>query len=138
MQDNGKKKENIMLKLLLVSPDENSLSGLASALKEHEDVDICWADSGERALDIASDPAIDLVVTDELLGDMTGFEFASRLLSVNPRINCASVSNLSPEEFHEASEGLGLMAQLPIHPNKEDANKLLQHLRNLKGLTGGA
>jgi CheY-like chemotaxis protein len=127
-----------MLKLLLVSPNKASLSGLASALAEHGDVDLSWAESGEKALEIASDTAIDLVVTDERLGDMTGLEFAGRLLSVNPIINCASVSHLSPENFHEVSEGLGLMAQLPIQPSKEDAEELLQHLRHLKSLTGGA
>jgi len=127
-----------MLKLLLVSPNKASLSGLASALVEHGDVDLSWAESGEKALDIASDTAIDLVVTDERLGDMTGLEFAGRLLSVNPIINCASVSHLSPENFHEVSEGLGLMAQLPIQPSKEDAEKLLQRLRNLKSHMGGA
>ncbi|TET86692.1 MAG: response regulator [Desulfobacteraceae bacterium] len=127
-----------MLKLLLVSPNKASLSGLASALAEHGDVDLSWAESGEKALDIASDTAIDLVVTDERLGDMTGLEFAGRLLSVNPIINCASVSHLSPENFHEVSEGLGLMAQLPIQPSKEDAEKLLQRLRNLKSHMGGA
>ena len=127
-----------MLKLILVSPNKASLSGLASALAEHGDVDLSWAESGEKALEIASDTAIDLVVTDERLGDMTGLEFAGRLLSVNPIINCASVSHLSPENFHEVSEGLGLMAQLPIQPSKEDAEKLLQRLRNLKSLMGGA
>ena len=127
-----------MLKLLLVSPNKASLSGLASALAEHGDVDLSWAESGEKALDIASDTAIDLVVTDERLGDMTGLEFAGRLLSVNPIINCASVSHLSPENFHEVSEGLGLMAQLPIQPSKEDAEELLQRLRNFKSLMGGA
>jgi len=127
-----------MLKLLLVSPNKASLSGLASALVEHGDVDLSWAESGEKALEIASDTAIDLVVTDERLGDMTGLEFAGRLLSVNPIINCASVSHLSLEDFHEVSEGLGLMAQLPIQPGKEDAEELLQHLRHLKSLTGGA
>ncbi len=126
-----------MLKLLLVSLDEDSLSGLASALREHGDVDLSWAESGEKALDIASDTAIDLVVTEERLGDMTGLEFARRLLSVNPMINCASVSRLSSENFHEVSEGLGLMAQLPIQPGKEDAEELLQRLRNLKNLMGG-
>jgi len=126
-----------MLKLLLVSPDEGSLSGLASALMEHGDVDLSWTESGETALDIVSDTAIDLVVTEERLGDMTGLEFARRLLSVNPMINCASVSRLSSENFHEVSEGLGLMAQLPIQPGKEDAEELLQRLRNLKKLMGG-
>ncbi|MBL7177905.1 MAG: response regulator [Desulfobacteraceae bacterium] len=127
-----------MLKLLLVSPDKVSLSGFASALLEHGDVDLSWAESGEKALDIASEIAIDLAVTDERLGDMTGLEFAGRLISVNPMINCASVSHLSPENFHEASEGLGLMAQLPVKPGNEDAKKLLQRLRQLKSLMADA
>jgi len=124
-----------MLKLLLVSPDKDSLSAFASALVKDGDVDLSWAESGERALEIASDTNIDLAVTEERLGDMTGLEFAGRLLSVNPMITCASVSSLSPEDFHEASEGLGLMAQLPIQPGKKHAEELLQRLRYLKNLT---
>lgn len=123
-----------MLKLLLVSSNKTSLSGLASALAEHRDVSLSGAESGEEALDLASDIAVDLVVTDERLRDMTGLEFAARLLSVNPMINCASVSQLSSENFHEASEGLGLMAQLPVQPGKEDAENLLHRLRGLKRL----
>ena len=125
-----------MFKLLLVSPDEASLSGLASALAEYGDVDFSWAESGEQALNVVSNTAIDLVITDERLGDMTGLEFADRLLSVNPRVNCAAVSQITPENFHDASVGLGLMAQLPVRPGKEDAEKLIQCLRHLKGLIG--
>ena len=123
-----------MLKLLIVSPDKNSLYGLASALAEHDDVELSWAESGKNAMEIASDSTIDLVVTDESLGDMTGLEFAGRLLSVNPMINCASVSSLSPEKFHEVSEGLGIMIQLPFQPGKEHAEELLQRLKRLKKL----
>ena len=123
-----------MLKLLLVSPDKDAMSALASALAKHGDVELSWAESGGKALGLASDTAVDLVVTDESLGDMTGLEFAQRLLSVNAMINCAAVSRLSPEEFHEASEGLGLLAQLPIRPGEEEAEDLLQRLKNLKNL----
>ena len=126
-----------MLKLLLVSPDKDSLSGFASALMEHSDVDLLWAESGETALDIASDTAIDLVVADERLGNTTGLELAADLLSVNPMISCATISGLTPEKFHEASEGLGIMAQLPIHPRKEHAELLLHQLRKIKNLTSG-
>ncbi len=126
-----------MLKILLVSPNKGSLSALASAWAESGAVDLMWAESGTMALGIASDTAIDLVVTDERLGDMTGLEFAGKLLAVNPMINCASVNHLPPEAFHEASEGLGLMAQLPVHPDKEHAEELLQRLKYIKGLMAG-
>ena len=130
-------KEANLFKLLLVSPDKYSLSGLALALVEHGDVDLSWEKSGEAALGIVADTAIDLVVVDEKLGDMTGLEFAGRLLSVNPMVNCASVSRLSPDKFHEISEGLGLMAQLPIQPGKEHAEELLQRLKYLRYLMAG-
>ena len=125
-----------MLTLLLVSHDKNSLSDLSSALADHSDVELLWAGSGKAALDIASSgTTIDLVVADEGLGDMTGLELAGKILSVNPMINCASVSRLSPEEFHEASEGLGVLAQLPIKPGKKHAEELVQRLKYIKNLS---
>ena len=126
-----------MLKLLLVSSNKDALSDFASALVQHSDVDLSWAASGEIALGIVSEAAVDLIVTDETLGDMTGLEFAGRLLEVNPFVNCATMSCLSPEKFHEASEGLGLMTQLPARPGKAHAEDLLQRLRDLKDLISG-
>ena len=35
-------------------------------------------------------------------------------------INSAAVSSLSPEKFHEASEGLGILPQLPPRPGAHD------------------
>ena len=126
-----------MLLLMVVSPGNDFLSDLALALVEHDDVRLLWVESAEKALDIASVKAIDLIITDERLRDSTGLELAARLLTVNPMINCASVSHLSHESFHEASEGLGIMAQLPIHPGKEHAESLLHRLRQIKNLTTG-
>ena len=125
-----------MMKLLLVSPDKRSLSELASALNEHDDVELLTTESGEKALAIVSERAIDLVVTDEELGDMAGLEFARRLILLNPMINCATVSGLGAERFHEVSDGLGLMDQLPTRPGKEDAERLLRNLRLIEGQIG--
>ena len=52
-------------------------------------------------------------------------------------INSAAVSPLSPEEFHEASEGLGVLVQLPVDPGKFEAEDLLKRLKNLKDFTAG-
>jgi len=125
-----------MMKLLLLNPDKSSLSELASALKEYDDLELLTTESGEKALAMVSESAVDLVVTDEELGDMTGLEFARRLISLNPMINCATVSGLEPERFHEVSEGLGLMDQLPTRPGKENAERLLRNLRLIKGEIG--
>jgi hypothetical protein len=56
------------------------------------------------------------------------------LLMVNAMVNTAVVSPLSDQEFHEASEGLGVLARLPLMPDKRDAARLLHKLRQLFGL----
>ena len=127
-----------MHRLLLVTPNKDSLSLLAATLAAQGGVDLSWAQSGGKALDMISDTAFDLVVTDERIGDMTGLELAAKLILINPMINCAAVSSLSPEDFHEASEGLGLMDQLPLRPGKEKADNLLQRLIDIKKLMGRA
>ncbi len=126
-----------MIRLLLVTPYRKSLFELASAMEKYDDVKLTWTESGQKALDMLSETSVDLVVTDKELGDMTGLEFAEKLLRVNPMINCAVLSSLPSDEFHEASEGLGVLAQLPLRPAKADAEKLLKRLKTLKDLTAG-
>jgi len=126
-----------MIHLLLATPYRKSLFELASVMEKYDDVELTWTESGKKALDMFSETSVDLVVADKELGDMTGLEFANKLLRVNPMINCAVLSPLPSDEFHEASEGLGVFAQLPLRPVKEDAEKLLKRLKNLKDLTAG-
>jgi len=122
-----------MFKVLLVTPNQADLVTLASALEQYKNVQMSWVTSGSQTLDRASETHVDLVVTDENLGDMTGLELAERLLKLNPMINCALISTLSTEEFHEAGEGLGIMAQLPISPGADHADKLLNRLKKIVG-----
>ena len=124
-----------MIKLLLVTPHRNSLLELASAMEKYDDVELTWTDSGQNALDKLSETSVDLVVIDKELGDMTGLEFAENMVRLNPMINCAVLSSLPSDEFHEASEGLGVFAQLPLRPAKADAETLLKDLKKLKELT---
>jgi len=124
-----------MIKLLLVTPHRNSLLELASAMEKYDDVELTWTDSGQNALDKLSETSVDLVVIDKELGDMTGLEFAENMVRLNPMINCAVLSSLPSDEFHEASEGLGVFSQLPLRPAKADAETLLKDLKKLKELT---
>jgi len=44
------------------------------------------------------------------------------------------VTPLSEEEFHEASEGLGVLGRLPVEPGASDAAELLRRLRTVLGI----
>ncbi len=123
-----------MNKLLMVTPDKAPFNEFALVLEQNDDVELSWAETGQRALDMVSGMSFDLVVVDEKLGDMTGIEFIETLVSVNPMINCAAVSPLPSDEFHEVSEGLGILAQLPVLPGAKDAEDVLKRLNHLKKL----
>mmetsp|Transcript_4917 Transcript_4917/g.2741 ORF Transcript_4917/g.2741 Transcript_4917/m.2741 type:complete len:123 (+) Transcript_4917:8133-8501(+) len=116
--------------VLLISPTKTSLFNLAATLEDNN-IYVAWAESGSIAFSMISEKTFDLVITDESLGDMTSLEFAKKLVTVNPMINCAVVSSLSSEDFHEASEGLGILMQLPPQPDKIHTENLLQHLNNI-------
>jgi CheY-like chemotaxis protein len=121
-----------MIKLLLVTLDKESFRDFTLALAQNDDVELSRSESGQEALAILSENLFDLVIVDENVGDMTGIEFMKKLLSINPMINCAAVSPLPDDAFHEVSEGLGVLVQLPVKPGKPDAENLLKRLKGLK------
>ena len=121
-----------MIKLLLVTLDKESFRDFTLALAQNDDVELSRSESGQEALAILSENLFDLVIVDENVGDMTGIEFMKKLLSITPMINCAAVSPLPDDAFHEVSEGLGVLVQLPVKPGKPDAENLLKRLKGLK------
>ncbi len=123
-----------MTQLLLVTPDQANFSELSAEI-EKQGASVSWAASGRRALEMLADTTVDLVLTDESLGDMSGLEFVAQLVAINPMTNCAAVSSLSPKAYHEASEGLGILMQLPPEPGAADGQRLLTHLNQILGLT---
>ncbi|MBC8246600.1 MAG: hypothetical protein H8E81_03365 [Deltaproteobacteria bacterium] len=82
-----------------------------------------------------SEKSFDLAVADENIAGASGLEFAEKLVSVNPMINCAVVSPLSSKDFHEASEGLGVLMQLPVRPDEKQAQMLIKRLKKVLNLT---
>ncbi|MBT3310570.1 MAG: response regulator [Desulfobacterales bacterium] len=123
-----------MLRILLASTDKDSLFDLKTGFEEGG-AQIVWAVTCGDIFLRLKEEKFDLIVIDEKLPEMNGLECIEKLIYLNPMLNCASISSLSPDEFHEASEGLGLLMQLPEKPDKEDALKLLDHLKIILNLT---
>jgi len=110
------------------------MSAFKAGLEEN-DAQIKWAESGSYALSMIAERNFDIVVTDENLGDMTGLELIKTVIAQKPMVNCAVVSSLLSEDFHEASEGLGILMQLPVNPGHEYAEELLEHLKKILNLS---
>jgi len=123
-----------MIGLLFVGSSTDSFKKMIKALQDDLNVTIEQAGSGGGTLAWLLKNSADLVVAAEQLDDMNGLEFAKKLVIQNPMVNCALVSSLSEDDFHEASEGLGILAKLPPDPGEPEAVDLLKKIRAIKGL----
>ncbi len=124
-----------MTRLLFVGSGADSFEKMTKALQAGRGVAIEQVGSGGDALVWLLENSADLVVAAEHLDDMDGLEFARKLVLQNPMVTCALVSSLNDDDFHEASEGLGILAKLPPDPGEPDAVRLLKKLRVINGLT---
>lgn len=88
-------------------------------------------ESALAALDMAASLESDFVIVDETMRGGPPLAFVGELLKVNARLTTAVISSLSEEKFHEESEGLGVLAQIPFAPTKRDGEQLLEKLRCL-------
>jgi len=118
-----------MLRILLVTNERSRFSSLVQGLKAGFDGSIEWADSVEEARKKAIGTSVDVMILDEKIDGGTNLDIAHRMVLTNPTIHLVLVSPLNHEDFHEASEGLGILAQLPRHCGKEDAEQLLEAIR---------
>ena len=77
----------------------------------------------------------------DYLPDTEPLSLVQKLLTVNALVNTAVVSPLSDEEFHEASEGLGILGRLPEEPGIGEASRPAAEAeagpRKVIGATGG-
>jgi hypothetical protein len=53
---------------------------------------------------------------------------------VNAMVNTAVISPLAEADFHEVSEGLGVLGRLPEEPGESDAYDLLGKLKRVLGV----
>ena len=123
--------EGVFLIVLLLATDLTKFSALVTGLQRQPEIELLSAETGVAGLSLIKSKQIDLVIVDEQIGDMRGIAFVKQLVKINPLANTAIVSALTAEEFHEATEGLGVLMQLPIEPRDKDAKKLLATLEKI-------
>lgn len=124
-----------MLQIILATSRPEALRSFAEALSAAPEVRLELADSGSRVLAAVSQAAPHLVIIDDQLPDLTPLDLVQRLLAVNALVNTAVISPLGEAEFHEASEGLGVLCGLPLEPGPHEAADLLGQLRKVLGPT---
>jgi DNA-binding NtrC family response regulator len=125
-----------MTRILLAGRHLSSRAAFKNALDQGHTRTTCLA-SGDEVLSAISENRFDLLVADETLDDMSGLALIESVVARQPTLNCAVVSSLSHGDFHQASEGLGVLMQLPVNPGKREALQLFEHLIKIQSFSKG-
>ncbi len=120
-----------MLTIVLACSEPETFRELAAWMRQQEDVQFSVAASGAQALGAVQKADVHLVICDAALSDMSGLKLVEHLVQLNPLLNTALCSSLSKKDFHEATEGLGVLMQLPLRPGAEECRALLERLKQV-------
>ncbi len=115
----------------MISSNPDSLHVLEQSLAEHERFTVARAESPDQVFSAVENDQVDVVIADDQVLGTSGLEFLRQLVKRNPFVNCALVSSLYPDEFHEATEGLGVFMQLPLSPGSQTAADICTHLEKI-------
>jgi DNA-binding response OmpR family regulator len=122
-----------MLRILLATARPEALHSFTETLSSDPEVQLDQAPSGADTLHAVRTAPPQLVVIDFELPDFKPLDLVKELLMVNAMVATAVVSPLSEQRFHEASEGLGVLARVPEEHCSIDAVELLGKLRSVLG-----
>ncbi len=84
---------------------------------------------------IAREQKPHLVIIDQEIRDKNPLDLVMELLTVNAMINTTMITSMDADEWHEKSEGLGMMSPISDSPKEKEALALLEAFRKMPGLT---
>ena len=127
------------MQILIATIRDAEFFAFSQALaREVEKAELLFTDNWTNLLAAVKVMAPAFVILDQGLPEGSPLELARKLIMVNAMINIIVVTDLAGERFHEASEGLGILAPLPEHPTAQDGEKLAEVLKVFLGGNGAA
>jgi hypothetical protein len=115
--------------ILIVTRRALDLAPFADALEKGTGLTLRFTDGWVNAQAVTKSIPPTFAVLDEGLRSGPPLELARQIMKVNAMINIAVVSPLGAEAFHEASEGLGILASVPVQPTAADGAALAKVFR---------
>lgn len=117
-----------MKKILFASSKEDRFNEVKKAFSKKGVYEVLDSDSKDKTLEIVSNQFITLVVIDEALTDISGFDLCQEIIKINAMTNTTILSSLPDNQFHDTTEGLGVLMKLPLTPSMDDGVKLEKYL----------
>jgi hypothetical protein len=112
--------------ILIVTRRALDLAHFADALAQGTGLPLRFTDGWANAQSVSKEQAPAFAVLDQGLREGPPLELARKIVQMAPTVNLAVISPLAPEAFHEASEGLGILASVPVQPKEADGKALAE------------
>lgn len=117
--------------VVLASPHVDQWNEFARALHNALGLEVMKTHTGAEALDAVRGKKVIAMVVDASMEDITGVVLVREVIKINAMIHIAMVSDQPEADFHEETEGLGILMQLPPTPDAVTADRLATTLRQL-------
>lgn len=120
------------VKILLATADNSRFADLAAGLSKAAAVQLFWAQTAAEVMELLAGGGAEIVVIDDHVTHTSGIALARILAARHPFVNSALVSSLPATEFHEQTEGLGVLMKLSNPPLQQDGEALLAHYASIQ------
>ncbi len=122
------------MRFVVVCEKSDDLENLRQGLMKQPQVEIVMIDGVENAVKEIATNTPALVIVAEKVQGIGGKDIIEMMIKKNPMVNTALVSRLSDEEFHEYTEGLGVLMPVPVDAGEETALEMLEKIKKLYSL----
>jgi len=112
------------MSVLVATSRPAELAEFINALGAETGQDIDVTSSGAVTLEQVKAAVPSLVVVDEGLEDFTPLKLVVEIMMISAMTNTAVVTSMTDKEFHDASEGYGVLKALPVKPGRTDGVEL--------------
>jgi DNA-binding NarL/FixJ family response regulator len=117
--------------IVLASPHVDHWSEFARILQDALHLEVVGLRTGAEVLNAAREKKVIAMVVDASMEDITGVALVREIIQINAMIHIAMASDQPEADFHEETEGLGILMQVPLTPDAAAADRLAASLRQL-------
>ena len=111
------------IRCILASPRSAELADFLEGLRAGG-ATVDTVTDGKAALSAVKEDAPELVVIDEGLPSHEPLALVMEVITANALVNTAVFTTMPDKEFHDKSEGFGVLRGLPLSPSLEDGKEL--------------
>ena len=126
--------ETMMMRIIFAARNYAGFAALVERLHEEPEIELIPVSTAASVKKALAEQEVHLIIAAEELEDCSGADCIRKVAMQYPLVHTALCSPLDKEAFHESTEGLGVLLQLPPQPDRADAERILERMAHIANL----